>query len=134
VTHARTLGIVGESGSGKSMTLRAVLDLVPPPGHIDHGEVVFDGRDLLRLSESDRRSIRGREIGIIFQDPMASLNPVLTVGDQLSELLRAKAGLGAQGGVDPRGRAPRSSRHPVRDLETSIVSAPVQRRDGTARV
>jgi peptide/nickel transport system ATP-binding protein len=94
VTHARTLGIVGESGSGKSMTLRAVLDLVPPPGRIDQGEVVFAGRDLLRLSESDRRSIRGREIGIIFQDPMASLNPVLTVGDQLSELLRAKAGLG----------------------------------------
>ena len=94
VTHARTLGIVGESGSGKSMTLRAVLDLVPLPGRIDHGEVVFEGRDLLRLSEAERRAIRGREIGIIFQDPMASLNPVLTVGDQLSELLRAKAGLG----------------------------------------
>lgn len=94
VTHGRTLGIVGESGSGKSMTLRAMLDLVPPPGRIEEGQVVFDGRDLLRLPEKDRRSIRGREIGIIFQDPMASLNPVLTVGDQLSELLRAKAGLG----------------------------------------
>jgi len=94
VPGSRTLGIVGESGSGKSMTLRSVLDLVPPPGRIVEGEVLFEGRDFLQLAEAERRSIRGRGIGIIFQDPMASLNPVLTVGDQLSELLSAKAGLG----------------------------------------
>ena len=93
VPTAKTLGIVGESGSGKSMTVRAILRLVPAPGRIEEGQITFGGRDLLSMSESDLRSIRGREIGVIFQDPMASLNPVMTVGSQLSQLLRVKAGL-----------------------------------------
>jgi oligopeptide/dipeptide ABC transporter ATP-binding protein len=84
-----TLGVVGESGSGKSVTAMSILGLVPcPPGRIVAGEIVFDGQDLLRMPEKVLRHLRGREIGMIFQDPMTSLNPVLTVGDQIAEALR----------------------------------------------
>ncbi len=83
------LGIVGESGSGKSVTMMSLLKLIPmPPARIDSGEVMFDGRDLLKLPLRDVRRIRGGEIGFIFQDPMTSLNPVFTVGFQLMEPLR----------------------------------------------
>jgi oligopeptide/dipeptide ABC transporter ATP-binding protein len=84
-----TLGVVGESGSGKTVTAMSILGLVPcPPGRIVAGEILFEGRDLLRMPEKSLRQVRGREIGMIFQDPMTSLNPVLTVGDQISEALR----------------------------------------------
>jgi oligopeptide/dipeptide ABC transporter ATP-binding protein len=84
-----TLGVVGESGSGKTVTAMSILGLVPcPPGRIVSGEILLDGRDLLKLPEKSLRQLRGREIGMIFQDPMTSLNPVLTVGDQISEALR----------------------------------------------
>jgi oligopeptide/dipeptide ABC transporter ATP-binding protein len=84
-----TLGVVGESGSGKTVTAMSVLGLVPcPPGRIVAGEILFDGQDLLQLPEKHLRQLRGREIGVIFQDPMTSLNPVLTVGDQIAEALR----------------------------------------------
>jgi oligopeptide/dipeptide ABC transporter ATP-binding protein len=84
-----TLGVVGESGSGKTVTAMSILGLVPrPPGRIVSGEILFDGQDLLQLPEKALRQLRGREIGMIFQDPMTSLNPVLTVGDQISEALR----------------------------------------------
>jgi peptide/nickel transport system ATP-binding protein len=94
VAAGRTLGLVGESGSGKSVTLRAVLGLVPPPGRILRGQVLLDGRDLVGASSRVLQSVRGSEIAIIFQDPTASLNPVLSVGDQLSETLRVKLRLG----------------------------------------
>src|SRR5215468_8352899 len=74
------LGIVGESGSGKSMTGRAILRLVPPPGEIRAGAIVFDGLDLFRLSERDMRRVRGKRISMVLQDPKFSLNPVMTVG------------------------------------------------------
>ena len=84
----RTLGMVGESGCGKSMTALSILRLVPsPPGRIVGGEVLYQGRDLLALSEREMRKIRGNEIAMIFQEPMTSLNPVFTVGNQIGEAI-----------------------------------------------
>jgi oligopeptide/dipeptide ABC transporter ATP-binding protein len=86
VRHGETLAIVGESGSGKSVTAMSILRLIPsPPGEIVDGEIEFDGRDLLSLSEEEIRRVRGNDIAMIFQEPMSSLNPVLTIGRQLAE-------------------------------------------------
>ncbi len=83
-----TLGIVGESGSGKSVSVLTMLGLIPqPPGRVARGEALYDGRDLLRLPKRELREIRGGDIAMIFQDPMTSLNPVFTIGDQISEAL-----------------------------------------------
>ena len=83
------LGIVGESGCGKSVSALSIMRLVPdPPGKIVRGEVMFDGQDLLKLSGRDMRRVRGNRIGMIFQEPMTSLNPVLTIGRQLTETLQ----------------------------------------------
>lgn len=80
------LALVGESGSGKSVSLLSVMGLIPmPPGKILRGEVYFQGRDLLKLSYKDMRKIRGKEVAMIFQDPMTSLNPVMRIGDQIAE-------------------------------------------------
>ncbi|MGH3664535.1 MAG: ABC transporter ATP-binding protein [Egibacteraceae bacterium] len=88
VYPGETLGVVGESGSGKSVTVMSILGLIPsPPGRIASGEVLFKGRDLLQLSTKQLRKVRGREIAMVFQDPMTSLNPVFTVGDQIAEAL-----------------------------------------------
>jgi peptide/nickel transport system ATP-binding protein/oligopeptide transport system ATP-binding protein len=89
VGKGRTLGLVGESGCGKSVTALSILRLVPsPPGRIVGGEIMFEERDLLRLSESQMRSIRGNDIAMVFQEPMTSFNPVFTVGYQISEAIR----------------------------------------------
>ena len=82
-----TLGLVGESGSGKSVTAFSILRLVQPPGRIVSGRVMFEERDLLALSESDMRQVRGARISLIFQEPMTALNPVMRVGDQIAEAL-----------------------------------------------
>jgi peptide/nickel transport system ATP-binding protein len=82
------LGLVGESGCGKSMTALSVMRLVAPPGRIVSGEILFDGKDLLQLSDAEMRQMRGDDIAMIFQDPMTSLNPVYTVGEQIAEALR----------------------------------------------
>src|ERR1051325_7776012 len=82
------LGLVGESGCGKSMTALSVMRLIAPPGKIVNGEILFDGKDLLKLSEAEMREMRGDDIAMIFQDPMTSLNPVFTVGEQIAEALR----------------------------------------------
>ena len=82
-----TLALVGESGSGKSVTSLSILRLVPPPGRITAGEILFNGRDLMKLEDQEMRRLRGREIAMIFQDPMTSLNPVYTVGDQIAEAI-----------------------------------------------
>jgi oligopeptide transport system ATP-binding protein len=83
-----TLAIVGESGSGKSVGVMSLIRLIPqPPGKIVDGQVLFDGQDLIKLSESELRDIRGNRIAMIFQDPMTSLNPVLTIGRQITEAL-----------------------------------------------
>jgi peptide/nickel transport system ATP-binding protein len=94
VRRGETLGIVGESGSGKSMTCLSILRLVPEPGgRIVGGEIVFDGQDLLAKSPEEMRALRGSQIAMILQDPMASLNPALTVGEQIAETLRLHRGL-----------------------------------------
>ncbi|MBI2501336.1 MAG: ABC transporter ATP-binding protein [Deltaproteobacteria bacterium] len=88
IEAGETLGIVGESGSGKSVTSLSLLGLIPqPPGRITGGTAYFEGKDLLQLPEEDLRKIRGNKIAMIFQDPMTSLNPFLTVGRQLTEVL-----------------------------------------------
>src|SRR5205823_9341087 len=80
----QTVALVGESGCGKSVTALSILRLIPqPPGKILDGEVLLDGRDLLNLSERDMRRVRGKDIAMIFQEPMTSLNPVFTIGDQI---------------------------------------------------
>ncbi len=94
VERGRTLGLVGESGCGKSVTLRALLGLVPFPGQVVAGSVRLEQRELLELAPREWKAVRGDRVGMVFQDPMASLDPLFTVGDQLTELLRAKRGLG----------------------------------------
>lgn len=89
------LGIVGESGSGKTMTGRAVLRLIRPPGRIAADRMIFDGQDLISASERDMRALRGRRIAMVMQDPKYSLNPVMRVGDQLTEGLRQRDRLGS---------------------------------------
>ncbi|MER3460668.1 MAG: peptide ABC transporter ATP-binding protein, partial [candidate division GAL15 bacterium] len=90
----QTLGIVGESGSGKSVHALSILRLVPsPPGKIVEGQIRFEGQDLLQLTEEQMRHIRGNRIAMIFQEPMTSLNPVLTVGEQIAEAVRVHQGL-----------------------------------------
>jgi peptide/nickel transport system ATP-binding protein len=84
----RVLGLVGESGCGKSITALSVMRLVPPPGRIVGGEIRFEGRDLLRLAESEMRAVRGAGLAMVFQEPMTSLNPVFTVGSQIAEAVR----------------------------------------------
>ncbi|HEX8899053.1 MAG TPA: ABC transporter ATP-binding protein [Chthoniobacterales bacterium] len=82
------LAVVGESGCGKSITALSIMRLVAPPGKIVAGEIFFEGRDLLKLSRAEMRGVRGNDIAMIFQDPMTSLNPVFTVGEQIAEALR----------------------------------------------
>src|SRR4051812_36025412 len=87
--HREVVGLVGESGSGKTVTGLSILGLVPrPPGRISGGQINFGGRDLLTVSERDMRDVRGNDIAMIFQEPMTSLNPAFTVGDQLAETVR----------------------------------------------
>jgi peptide/nickel transport system ATP-binding protein len=89
IGRGRTLGIVGESGCGKSVLSLSIMRLVPPPGRIAGGQITFQGRNLLDLSLAEMRDIRGNRIAMIFQEPMTSLNPVFTVGDQITEAMRA---------------------------------------------
>ena len=101
VLPGETLAIVGESGCGKSVTALSVLRLIPsPPGRIVSGMIRFAGRDLLALSEARMRAIRGNEISMIFQEPMTSLNPVLTIGRQIAETLTLHQGLGHAAALD----------------------------------
>jgi oligopeptide/dipeptide ABC transporter ATP-binding protein len=89
-----TLGIVGESGCGKSITALAIMGLIPmPPGQVSGGEIRFAGRNLLAFDAGEMRRIRGREIAMVFQEPMTALNPVYTAGEQIGEVLRTHAGL-----------------------------------------
>jgi len=97
IAPGETLGLVGESGCGKSVTAHSIIRLIPdPPGRIEDGKIIFDGQDLLTLSEKQMRKIRGNRISMIFQEPMTSLNPVYTVGDQVGEVLRLHQRLSAR--------------------------------------
>ncbi len=92
--EGETLGVVGESGCGKSVTMMTMLQLIPqPPGKIISGEAIFLGNDLLKMKSDEIRYVRGAQIGMVFQDPMTSLNPVLTIGRQLTETLEAHQGM-----------------------------------------
>jgi oligopeptide/dipeptide ABC transporter ATP-binding protein len=93
IAPGETLGIVGESGCGKSVTSLALLGILPRSGRVPTGTAMFEGRDLLTLPDDQLRKVRGREIAMIFQDPMTSLNPVLTVGRQIREALEAHFGM-----------------------------------------
>jgi oligopeptide/dipeptide ABC transporter ATP-binding protein len=95
IEEGKTLGLVGESGCGKSVTSLSIMRLVPAPaGRIVGGEIFYRGRDLLKLGEREMRKIRGNEISMIFQEPMTSLNPVFTIGNQIGEAIRLHQGLG----------------------------------------
>src|SRR4051812_30072682 len=88
VFKGKTLGIVGESGCGKSVTSLSIMRLIPnPPGRVVGGEILYKGRNLLNFSHEEMRKIRGNEISMIFQEPMASLNPVFTIGNQICEAI-----------------------------------------------
>jgi oligopeptide/dipeptide ABC transporter ATP-binding protein len=117
VAAGRTVGLVGESGCGKSVTLRSLLGLVPYPGEVLSGEIRWLGEDLRSASERRLAALRGTEISMIFQDPTACLNPVFTVGDQMIETLRKRAGLG---GAAARKRA-------VELLDRARVPSPERR-------
>ena len=114
----RTVGLVGESGCGKSVTAMSIMRLIPmPPGRIEAGRIRFRGRDLLALSERDMRGLRGDRIGMIFQEPMTSLNPVFTIGFQIGEVLRIHR---KQRGAERRDEA-------IRILELVGIGAPERR-------
>ncbi len=92
--EGESMAIVGESGSGKSVSMKSMMGIIPsPPGRVEDGQVMFNGRDLLKLSSEELRRVRGREMAMIFQDPMTSLNPVLTVGAQMTEALLLHLGM-----------------------------------------
>jgi oligopeptide transport system ATP-binding protein len=94
LNHGETIAVVGESGCGKSVTMMSIMGLIPiPPGEIASGQVLYNGFDLLKMSENEMEHIRGKEIAMVFQDPMTALNPVLSVGRQLSEPLRVHLGM-----------------------------------------
>lgn len=93
VGRGEILGLVGESGGGKSVIGFSILGLIDPPGKVDGGEIIFDGVDLRRKSESELQKIRGKDIAMVFQDPMTSLNPLQTVGQQIDEMLRLHSDL-----------------------------------------
>ena len=95
--EGETLGVVGESGCGKSVTMLSILQLIPrPPGKIERGRALFHGTDLLHMAAEEIRHVRGAQIAMIFQDPMTSLNPVLTIGKQVAEPLMLHLGMKKQ--------------------------------------
>jgi len=129
VPAARQVALVGESGSGKSVTMKAIMGLLPPAARITRGRILFDGDDLLTMRERDRLRLRGTAMSMVFQDPMSSLNPVWTVADQLSTILKyADRRLGRA--RDRRGRMARVhevlAQVRMREPERVAASYPVQ--------
>lgn len=94
IKKGEIFGLVGESGCGKTMTALSIMGLVPPPGRVIGGEIIFEGRDITKLSEKEMQKIRGNKIGMIFQEPMTALNPVLRIGDQIAETIQIHNNIG----------------------------------------
>ena len=123
VGYGETLGLVGESGCGKSVTALSIARLVPnPPGRIVAGSIVFDGIDMLKLSDDGIRKLRGKEIGFIFQDPLTSLNPTLTIGYQIARGDPRAHGPVGQGGQGSCRRAAVQGRHPAGEASDSTTT------------
>ncbi len=101
INKGETLGVVGESGCGKTVTALSIMRLIPmPPGRIVEGQMLYEGRDLVTLPSSQMRKVRGKEISMVFQEPMTSLNPVFTIGEQIAEAIRLHEGLGRRAAMD----------------------------------
>ena len=115
----RTLGLVGESGCGKSVTALSIMRLIASPGRIARGEILFEGTDLLRLSERDMREVRGDRIAMIFQEPMTSLNPAFTIGEQIVEGILRHRGIGREA----------AKRQAIEMLERVRMPSPAKRFD-----
>ena len=125
VAAGETLAIVGESGSGKSVTALSILRLIPdPPGHIESGQIVFDGQDLLQLSDAQIRVVRGNRIAMIFQEPMSSLNPALTIGLQVGEPINLHRHMPWSGALDKAREL--LGRVRMSDAATRVVAYPHQ--------
>ena len=125
IAPGEILGVVGESGAGKSLTGAAIIGLLDPPGRIAGGEIRFDGQRIDNLPTSEMRRIRGRRIGAIFQDPLTSLNPLYTVGQQLVETIQTHLPLSAAEARAARDPAAAGDRHPGRRAAHRPVPAPV---------
>ena len=117
IESGQTLALVGESGCGKSATALSIVRLIESPGRIVHGSLAYRGRDLAQLSETELRAIRGKSIGMIFQEPMTSLNPVFTIGNQIGEVLQLHQSLSER----------EASQDVLRLLETVGIPSPAQR-------
>ena len=115
IDQGETLGVVGESGCGKSVTALSIMRLIPqPPGKIVEGQILYNGLDLVTIPANKLRKIRGKEISMVFQEPMTSLNPVFTVGEQIAEALRLHEGLGRRDAMDKTVEMLKRGAHPER--------------------
>ena len=134
ILPGQTLGLVGESGCGKSVTAHSIMRLIPtPPGRIAGGEILFEGQDLVTLSEARMRRIRGNRISMIFQEPMTSLNPTFPVGDQVGEVIRLHAKLSRAAARAAVGRHVQAGRHPGGREAHRRLPPPDERRHAPAR-
>ena len=114
IAKGETVALVGESGSGKSVTALSVMRLLPPSAVHPAGEILFKGKDLLHASDKELRAVRGNDIGIVFQEPMTSLNPLHTIERQVGEVLKVHRGLGETAARARDAGAARPGRHPRR--------------------
>ena len=134
VNRGEVVAIVGESGCGKSVSSLAIMRLLAKTtGRVTAGRILFDGRDLLELSDEEMREIRGRDISMIFQEPMTSLNPVLSIGQQIMEPLFIHLKMSEDAGARPRARTAAARRHHRRRAPARAISASSVRRHAPAR-
>ena len=134
IDRGETVCVVGESGCGKSVMAMTVLRLIAiPPGRIVGGQVLWQGRDLVTASDEEMRKVRAKEIAIVFQEPMTSLNPVYSVGEQIAESLRLHEGLSRKERDGPRGGDAPARAHPHAGTARPRLPAPVLRRHAPAR-